>query len=132
MMWRAGLLVRVLLTLSASLVVTGCTERQVHVTGVSGPIVWQVTDFRIVESIGNSKAFSPRSLRRPPPPERPAARGSTVWTSGSVWARGAPQRCPGGQAAGRAVGNADGQREGKRSERGDTPSRRARRQRDHT
>ena len=41
MMWRAGLLVRVLLTLSASLVVTGCTERQVHVTGVSGPIVWQ-------------------------------------------------------------------------------------------
>jgi hypothetical protein len=40
--------VRVLLTLSAALVVTGCTERQVHVTGVSGSIVWQVTDFRIV------------------------------------------------------------------------------------
>ena len=112
---------RVLLTLSASLVVTGCTERQVHVTGVSGSIVWQVTDFRIVarsvqgtprESIGNLKAFSPRSLRRPPPPaatpcsrhvrrpqraaaappERPAARGSAVWTSGAEWARVAPQR----------------------------------------
>ena len=38
-----------LLTLSATLVIAGCAERQVHVTGVSGPIVWQVTDFRIVE-----------------------------------------------------------------------------------
>jgi len=81
MMWRAGLLVRVLLTPSASLVVTGCTERQVHVTGVSGPIVWQVTDFRIVarsvqgtprESIGNLKAFSPRSRPRRQPRRAPA------------------------------------------------------------
>ena len=48
MMWRAWSLARVLLTLSAALVVIGCTEHQVHVTGASGPIAWQVTDFRIV------------------------------------------------------------------------------------
>jgi hypothetical protein len=103
----------------------------------------------VLESIGNLKTFLPRSRRRPSPPaampcsrhvrrpqraaaappERPAARGSAVWTSGSAWARGAPQRCPGGQAAGRVVGKADGQRDGKRSEGGDTPSLRARRQR---
>src|SRR5215472_1852760 len=48
MMWRAWLLVRVLLMLGAVLVVTGCPEHQAHVTGASGPIAWQVTDFRIV------------------------------------------------------------------------------------
>ena len=48
MMWRVWVLVRVLLTLSAALVVTGCTERQIHVTGASGPLAWQVTDCRIV------------------------------------------------------------------------------------
>src|SRR5215831_17316437 len=59
MMWRAWLLVRVLLTLWAVLVVTGCPERQAHVTGVSGPIVWQVTDFRIV---ARSVQGTPRDL----------------------------------------------------------------------
>ena len=78
----------------------------------------------------------PRHVRHPQraaaaPPERPAARGSAVWTSGSAWVRGAPQRCPGVQAAGRAVGKADGQRDDKRSEGCDTPSLRARRQRNH-
>jgi clan AA aspartic protease (TIGR02281 family) len=59
MMWRAWSLARVLLTLSAALIITGCTERQVHVTGVSGAIVWQVTDFRIVE---RSVQGTPRAL----------------------------------------------------------------------
>ena len=48
-----------LLTLSATLVIAGCAERQVHVTGVSGPIVWQVTDFRIVT---RSVQGTPRDL----------------------------------------------------------------------
>jgi hypothetical protein len=69
--------VRVLLTLSAALVVTGCTERQVHVTGVSGSIVWQVTDFRIV---ARSVQGTPRDEYRKfksifapfPPPPAPA------------------------------------------------------------
>jgi len=47
-MWRVWILARGLFMLSVALVVTGCTERQVHVTGASGPIAWQVTDFRIV------------------------------------------------------------------------------------
>jgi predicted aspartyl protease len=59
MMWRAWTLARVLLTLSAALVVIGCTERQVHVTGASGPIAWQVTDFRIV---ARSVQGTPRDL----------------------------------------------------------------------
>jgi hypothetical protein len=59
MMWRAWSLARVLLTLSAVLVVTGCTERQVHVTGASGPIAWQVTDFCIV---ARSVQGTPRDL----------------------------------------------------------------------
>src|SRR2546428_10267496 len=59
MRWRAWLLARVLLTLSAALVVTGCTERQVHVTGASGPIAWQVADFRIV---ARSVQGTPREL----------------------------------------------------------------------
>jgi hypothetical protein len=37
------------------------------------------------------------------PPERPAARGSAVWTSVSAWARGAPQGYPGVTASGRAT-----------------------------
>jgi hypothetical protein len=49
-----------LLKLSAALVViAGCTERQVRVTGVSGPIIWHVTDFRIVE---RSVQGAPRAL----------------------------------------------------------------------
>jgi len=48
MMWRAWRLVRVLLTLCAVLVVIGCPEHQARVIGASGPIAWQVTDFRIV------------------------------------------------------------------------------------
>jgi hypothetical protein len=49
----------VLLMLSAALVVTGWTERQVHVTGASGPIAWQVTDSRIV---ARSVEGTPRDL----------------------------------------------------------------------
>ena len=40
------------------------------------------------------------------PPERPTARRRAVWTRVSAWARGAPQRCPGGTASGRAIGHA--------------------------
>ena len=58
-MWRVWGLARVLLTLAAVLGVTGCTERQVHVTGASGPIAWQVTDFRIV---ARSVQGTPRDL----------------------------------------------------------------------
>ena len=59
MRWRAWILAPVLLTLAAALVVTGCTERQVRVTGASGPIAWQVTDFRIV---ARSVQGTPRDL----------------------------------------------------------------------
>src|SRR5437879_13881155 len=59
MRWRAWILAPVLLTLAAALVVTGCTERQVRVTGASGSIAWQVTDFRIV---ARSVQGTPRDL----------------------------------------------------------------------
>lgn len=59
MRWRAWSLTCVLLTLSAALVVIGCTERQIHVNGASGPLVWQVTDFRIV---ARSVQGTPRNL----------------------------------------------------------------------
>ena len=52
-------LARVLLTLSATLVIIGCTERQIHAAGASGPIAWQVTDFRIV---ARSVQGTPRDL----------------------------------------------------------------------
>jgi hypothetical protein len=86
----------VLLTLSAALVVTGCTEHHAYVTG----------EYRKFKSI-----FAPLPLPPAPagghamlpahaapqraaaaPPERPAARCSAVWTSRSAWARVAPQR----------------------------------------
>ena len=59
MTWRAWILARVLLTLSAALIVIRCTERQGHVTVASGPIAWQVTDFCIV---ARSVQGTPRDL----------------------------------------------------------------------
>jgi clan AA aspartic protease (TIGR02281 family) len=59
MMGKAWLLARVLLTFSAALIIAGCAERQIHVTGASGPVAWQVTDFRIVT---RSMQGTPRDL----------------------------------------------------------------------
>lgn len=42
-------LVRVLCILAATLYVTACAMRSGPVTGVSGPVAWQVTDTRLVE-----------------------------------------------------------------------------------
>ena len=56
---RATVLTGMLVMLCAAVAITGCVERGAHLTGMNGPVVWQVTDLRVVE---RAIAGTPRDL----------------------------------------------------------------------